>query len=384
VNTSSPFHDLVVEGGEVATPIGVHKASIGIAAGRVATISTAHLDGERRLDVTGLTVLPAGIDSHTHFRDPGYPEKEDFLSGTSAAAAGGIGCVFEMPMADVGTDNRARFEHRRDSVTPRAVVDFALYGAAGQENLQEIEPLAAAGAIAFKSFLRKPYAGRELNFSGSWIIDDGLMYRVAETVARTGLAWAVHADNHAIVAEIERCDHGSGEPLADYVAARPEIIEVEAVSKVLRFAEATGSRCHIVHITTATALNLVSAARTAGAKATAEACLPHLLLTEDNVASLGQQGRLSPRLRTDADRAALWAGIRNGAITSVASDHASYTQRDLVEGWDGVGAVGGGDAGTEFLFPLLLTNAPRWQASVADVVRVLAEGPARLFGLWPR
>ena len=151
-------YDLAILNGEIVTPRGRYRANLGIQDGRIAAISDGPLEASESVDASGLQVLPGLIDSHVHFRDPAYPEKEDFLSGTAAAARGGVTTVFEMPTSDVAVTTRERFRRRRAILESKAIVDFGMYGAAGT-NSDDLADLAEEGAIAFKTFMCPPLPG---------------------------------------------------------------------------------------------------------------------------------------------------------------------------------------------------------------------------------
>lgn len=378
-------HDLAIANGTVVTAGGRFAANLGLLDGKIAAISTAALDAAETIDATGLHVLAGVLDAHTHFRDPAFPDKEDFTSGTRAAAAGGVTTVLEMPAADVGTSNAARFEARRAILAAKAVVDFGLYGAAGQDNIADIPGLATAGAIAFKSFLREPYPDRQANFHGMVVTDDGALYRVTGAVAATGRLWTFHAENEEVVEALmaELPEFERDDPMW-FARVRPDIVEEEATRKALQFARAAMARAHMVHITTASAVRAIAEAKAAGQAATAEACIGHLMLTEEALRTQGILGRTTPRLRTAEDQAALWEGLRRGWVDTIASDHASYTVHDMERGWEGRGAATAGYAGIEHMLPLVLTRAQAGELTLEQVTRAMSENPARLFGLWPR
>jgi allantoinase len=382
--------DLAIVGGEITTSTWHARGTIGIKDGRIALITEGQVDATHSIDAVGLVVIPGVIDAHTHFRDPAYPEKEDFTSGTRAAAAGGVTTVMEMPMADVGVSTAKRFQRRLKIVKDKAVVDFALYGGAGEQNIDSIQALADAGAIAFKTFMREPYVARATNFEGTWAVDDGALYQIARSVAKTGLLWSVHAENYAIITALQREVEKTTEPPGPdaFAAVRPPFVEWEAVAKLISFAEETGARLHIAHITTRRSIEEVKSAQHRGLSVTAEACLPHLMLTEQSIVQLGPLGRFTPRLRSVDDQRALWDGLGDGSVALIASDHASYTRQDVEEGWGGSNispiAVTAGSASIEFMLPLILTRAAQFSIPIQVVVAAMSERPARLLGVWPR
>jgi dihydroorotase-like cyclic amidohydrolase len=278
-----------------------------------------------------------------------------------------------------------RLERRRSLLAPKAVIDFGLYGAAGQDNVPHIPGLAKAGIVAFKSFLREVYGGREVNFEGSLITDDGALYRVAREVAATGLPWTVHAENEAIIQSLmaELAGERESDPLW-FARVRPELVEEEATRKAILYGKAAGARTHIVHVTSKAAVAAIAEARAAGQAVSGEACIPHLMMTEEAIRTLGVLGCTTPRLRTAEDQGALWEGLRRGWLSTIATDHASYTAQDMDVGWEGTGFAHAGYGSIEHALSLVLSRANEGVLTLEQLTRCMSENPARLFGLWPR
>ena len=161
--------DLAIVGGTVVLPDGVRRTGLAIDAGRVVAIGRDDElpDARERIDAAGLHVLPGVIDTHTHARDPSVDAREDFASATAAAAAGGITTILEMPISTPSVHSAATFDRRVEIVGPKAHVDFGLYGGAAADNRTEIEGLAAAGVVGFKTFRTPMPAGREPGAIGS-------------------------------------------------------------------------------------------------------------------------------------------------------------------------------------------------------------------------
>lgn len=179
--------DMVILGGTLVSADGERRAALAISAGRIAAIDRddAMPEAGETIDASARHVLPGIID--THVRDPGKIEREDWLTGTQAAAAGGITTILEMPLAIPPVHSAAILRERARHVQPRSIVDFALYAGAHGENLDEIAPMADAGAIAFKTFRTTPPKG-EPEFVGTTCPDAGQMLLVLEQTARTGMA----------------------------------------------------------------------------------------------------------------------------------------------------------------------------------------------------
>lgn len=385
------MHDIAVNGGTVVLPGHTGEYNLGIKGDKIVEISSQPLSGRRVIDATDCLVLPGIVDSHTHFRDPAYTEKEDFITGTSAAAAGGVTTVLEMPLSDIATATTERFEKRRAHLEERAVIDFGLIAGVGFSTMKELEGLRDAGAVGAKTFMRSPYPGREKNFGEICVTDDAELFAIAREMARLDLTWPVHAENHKFTEELEEpgaysSDRRPVDITQSYLNARPELVELEPVSKLGYMTAHLGTKTHVVHVTAGGAVDLIAEFQRQNVSITAEATLPHLLYNEvDAVTTLGDYGRLSPRVRAEEDRRRIWKGISEGTITTVSSDHASISEKDYRAGWEGTGRpTAWGMAGTEHLLLSVLDGARKLDLPLANVIKSLTEAPARLFGLWPR
>lgn len=382
--------DKAINGGSVFVAGRFLPLSVGVTAGRVAALSDNALQAAEIVDATGRLVLPGAIDPHVHFRAPAHPEKEDFVSGTSAAVSGGVTTVFEMPLADVGTSTVERLRDRRALLEGEAICDYSLIAGIGGSNHAAAHSLAAAGAVAFKTFTRPAFPGRETNFDGCLAEDEVDLIRVARAVKDAGIVWSIHAENHAIVDELAagfdfHADLPESEVVAAHLDSKDELSELDPLSRIIHVLRYTGASAHIVHVTADRALDLIRRARVEGIDITGEASLPNLILTADEVRSLGRLGLLSPAVRTPEDRRALWTAAETGEIVTFASDHASYSKVDVSQGWNAsVKPEVGGIAGVEHLLPLLLTESQRLVGNIALAARLLTESVSKRYGLWPR
>ncbi len=378
--------DLAILHGTVVTPAGVRRLDLGIREGRIAALAAPGeaLPARRTLDARGLTILPGLVDTHVHFRDPGFPEREDFDSGTAAAARGGVTTVLEMPLSDPPVSTGEVLERRRAAIAARARVDFALYGGLGHDNLEAAEGLARAGAVAFKTFRIAPAPERAAEFVGLTAVDAGAMSAVLRAAARTGLPSAVHAEADAVVVrETARLRAAGRRDLAAHGEARPEWAETASVAETLALAGGLGARVQIVHVTSPAAARLVRQAKEGGVAVTAETCPQYLAFAASEVAALGVFAKVNPPIREAESREALWEFVRDGTIDVVGSDHCPFAHAEKTARGDDVLAALPGVAGIEAMLPLLLTEVARGRLPLAGLARLSSERAARIFGLWP-
>ena len=217
--------DLVIHNGRVVSPDSVIDASVAIKDGTILSVGEpgAMPSARETLDANGLHILPGAIDVHVHFRDPGYPHKEDFASGTAAAAFGGVTTVFDMPntIPPVGTPELLAAKHKM--AAEKAHVDFGLYALLGEDTIQHAAEMAKT-AIGFKLYMGN-------TFGAIPSPDTGAMLEAFEVVAPTGKRVSLHAETNEIMVrrELRMREAGRTDPLA-HIASRPAVVAVEAVS----------------------------------------------------------------------------------------------------------------------------------------------------------
>jgi allantoinase len=366
-NATAP-RELVVEDGRLA---GVTPA-----------VQKTAAEGEQWVDLGGRLVLPGAIDGHVHFDDPGFTHREDFSTGTMAAAAGGVTCVVDMPCTSLPpvTDTLA-LANKLLAITPKAHVDYMLWGGVSANALERpdwrdrLAELAGAGIAAVKVYL---LSGME---SFRHLSVAQLRDVLAET-RRLDLPVGVHAEDADTVREEESLlrRRGLDSPRA-YADSRPPVAEVRAVEHLIDACRQTGARAHVVHLASGDALDRISAARREGCPITAETC-PHFLeFTVEDLESMGALLKTAPVVKSAADRARLWRGLAESELAFVTTDHAAGQWPDEKQTgsiWTDYGGV----PGVELLLPYLFSEGVRrGRLSLARLTQVLSSGPARFFGI---
>lgn len=379
--------DLVITGGTVVTAADERRAAIAVRAGRIVAVDRDGVMPEARttIDAMGLYILPGVIDTHVHLRDPGKVEREDWLSGTRAAAAGGITTILEMPLAIPSVNSAQILRDRAAYVQPRSIVDFALYGAANGENLDEVEPMADSGAVAFKTFRTEPARGRENEFVGVCCPDAGQMLQVMERTARTGLLHVVHAEEQQILnVTIERARRTGRTDGGAHALARPEVAETASVAQCIALARATTTRLQIAHLSTAGGAALIARAKDEGVAVTAETCPQYLVFTEDDLERWGPFAKCNPPLRSAETRDRLWESVNSGVIDVLGTDHSPFLVEEKEPFVRDIWGAPPGLPGLEELLPVMLTQVRDGRLTLRRLVQLTSEQPARLFGLSPR
>lgn len=384
--------DLVVRNGWVVDAHDTYRADIGVKDGRIAAVGDLRgMAAAREYDAAGKYVFPGFIDEHVHSRDPGLTYKEDFAHSTRAAAVGGVTTVLEMPNSVPPVSDVASFRARAAHLTPQAFVDYALWGMVlGDFNRESLAALAEEGVIGFKFFwgyaLNPKTLALVYNFKKDDDVifppDEGEIYDAFCAIAQTGKPVAIHAENSAIIARLAARESARGEnDYGAFLRSRPSFTEAYTVRAGIDLAAAAGVHLHILHVTAAEAVDEIAAARRRGQAVTAETCPHYLTLTDEDFHRMGVMMKVYPPVRERRHQDRLWEGVAAGDIQAVGSDHAPHAEEEkkgtIWEAPAGASAVQ--DLGT-----VMIAQAAAGRLTLNQVAALLAENPARIWGLYPR
>lgn len=339
----------------------LEQGAVAVEGGRIAAVGT-DLQGRHVTDFEDRLILPGGIDPHVHFRDPGFPEKEDFASGTLSAAFGGVTCILDMPNTNPPTVTREAFEAKRAMAARKAYVDFGLFaGLTGDPG--SLSLLDEASAL-------KIYLGSS---TGDMLVERmDLVERALEAGARHGKTVVVHAEDEGCMRR-HRALMGDRTDWAAHSESRPNVCEAESIAKVLALPRPPGARLHVAHLSTREGLALVGPS-----DATCEVAPHHLLFTVTDLAKGGGPFKMNPPLRDAADAHALWEGLRDGHVECLASDHAPHTPEEKAKD---VWGCPSGVPGVETLVPLLVQAAVEGRMPWARIPVISAGRAGEIFGL---
>jgi dihydroorotase len=370
--------DLVIHGAELVFPDEIRQQTIAIHEGKIAAIIPPGkvIEAHDEIDAAGRLVMPGLVDAHVHLREPGFEHKEDFVSGTMAAAAGGVTTLMDMPTDDPWTASVADFEQKRELLTGRAHVDVALQAAVRPRN-NDIAALAALGAISFEIFL----AGGRADFQ---INDDDDFRELLQAISGVGCVAGITAGDPDLIASLSDQIKASGRhDIAAFNAVRPPLSEVTGVERACAMAVETGARIHFRQISCGASVEILKFF--ADDSAISSEVTPHnLLLTDADALLLGPFGAVIPPLRSEEECVALRNALRDGIIDIVATDHAPHLVAEKERGRDDIWQVSPGLPGLQTFASVMLELANRQALTLQDVVRTCAAQPARLFGLYPR
>jgi allantoinase len=378
--------ELVLKNGKILTTGGIFEGGLAIEAGKIVAMAKdpSLPSGDQTIDAKGNFILPGFIDAHSHVRGMGRSDYEDFTSGTMAAASSGVTTIMEMPITLPPTSTVQAFKEKREAMSRQSLVNFALYAGAGSQNIQEIAGMAREGAVAFKTFMHPPPAGREQDFWGFYVADDGSFLEMLRTIAQTGSISAVHAENPEIVEHLAKKLQSEGRmDLSAYLDSRPGITESEGISRAAMLASEAGVRIHICHVCAKEALEIVRMAKGRGQMLTAETCPHYLTFTHDEIKHLGPYAKINPPIRNRDDRDLLWEGIRSGVIDLVASDHGPFPKKMKDAGLGDIWKAYMGAPGLDAVGPVMLTHVNNGLISLKKLSEIMSENVAKVFGLYP-
>jgi dihydropyrimidinase len=368
--------DLVVRGGRVVTAHESYLADVAVTDGTIAAIGSG-LRGTREIDASGKLVIPGAIDGHVHMRTerPSDVYDDDWDTGTTAAAFGGVTAIVDQAQVEPGLSLREGVDRRLAEAEGRCVVDYGLHVNLREANIErvaEFEELTRRGMPSFKLYMTYD----------TYKVPDDVLFVAMQEVARLGGLVVVHAENDVMIAELMRQNAAAGRSgLRANASARPPELEGEAVHRTLALARVAGARTLIYHVTAADAVREIAAAKSRGQVAFGEGALTYMMLTIDAVDDpvTGPAFDLSPPLREEGHRRSLWEGLASGALDIISTDHGP---RRLLRGADGSVTAPPGTSGIEVRLPLAYTfgvrgghfSAERW-------VELCCTRPAELFGL---
>jgi dihydroorotase len=378
--------DMLFVGGDIFTPGGLIRGTLGVEKGKIAFISSSDWTppASETIDVSGKVVVPGFIDSHVHFRDPGLTYKEDFLTGTRAAAAGGVTCVADMPNNKPALTTEARFHAKLAAIKNKAVVDYALYGGATQ--LTEIPGMLRAGAIGIKVFMVRDPKSHYPHDPELYTGDDGVLYDTLKLATEHGAYCAVHPTNQQIFEHEsrKRWEAGTMGPREFMNAYFGEnyVSDHTAITTLIEMARASKARTHILHLRSEQGIKAIQAAKQDGVTVTMEVN-PKYMFT--SFADLQAKGPLCvPYAMSPENQQMLLDCTNRGWVDVYGTDHAPHTLEEMEPGWQDAWSIPFGNPQVEHYITALLTRVSAGRMSLETLVRVCSEQPARVLGVWPR
>jgi len=373
--------DLIIKNGTIVSPMETYIADIAVKDGKITAIGKSFPEeGARVIEAEGKMVLPGAIDVHTHLAMPfgGTVSADSYLSGTRAAACGGVTTVFDYAIQRKGSGIIETVEARRKMAESEACVDIAFHCAItdldGGTLLDEFETAVEYGVPSFKCFMVYKKEGM--------MVDDGTLAKILEKSKETGVLTNVHAENPDLidVRITEYLSQGKTSAWYHYMS-RPEFVEAEADLRAIHWAKALNAPLYIVHLANKEGVEAVTEAKDQGYEIYAETCPQYLNFTSEVYKR--EDGRnfvCSPPIKGSESQEALWAAIKRGDIDTIATDHCPFQSFEKDWGKDNFTKIPNGCAGIENLYPYMLSVANSGRISFNKAVEVCSANPAKIFG----
>ena len=373
-------YDLLIKNGTIVTADSVVQGDIAAKDGKVKEVSVGKaIEGtaEKEINAEGLHVFPGLIDSHVHFNEPGRTEWEGLATGSRSLAAGGATTFFDMPLNSTPpTINKENLDLKKACADEKSVVNARFWGGLVPENIADLKDLHDNGVIGFKAFMSPSGIADFDN------VDDETIYKGMKEIASFGSLLAVHAESTVICEQLAEEKISQGKTTArDFVESRPVISEIEAVRRIISYAEATGCKLHIVHASSRKVVEVINDAKQRGVNVTVETCPHYLTLTVKDLEEKGGVAKCMPPLRDEDEVEELWAAVANGEINVIGSDHSpapadmKIITDNFFEGWGGI-------SGAQSTLNNLLTDGYfKRNIPLEKIVALTATNPAKLFGL---
>jgi allantoinase len=371
--------DLVVRGQRVLTPDGIRPAAVAVRGGKI--LSVGGYDGPASpADQAGIVelaadevLLPGLTDTHVHVNEPGRTLWEGFASATLAAAAGGITTIIDMPLNSIPpTTDPAALHAKQESARGQIHADVGFWGGAVPGNADQRSALHEAGVFGFKCFLA------DSGVPEFPPLDEAGLAQALRGAASFKSVLVVHAEDAGV---LSRAPRPEGTAYASFLRSRPPAAETAAIARLISLVRETGARAHVLHLSSAGALDMIAAARREGLPLTAETCPHYLAFAAEDIADGATEFKCCPPIRERANRERLWAGLGAGVIDCVVSDHSPCPPELKLRELGQFAAAWGGISSVQVALPVVWTQARARGYQLTDVIRWMASSPAAVAGL---
>ena len=379
--------DLIIKGGRIVTAEGSYKGDIGIEKGKIKAIADKlPQNSAKTIDARGKVVFPGAIDVHVHLQLPfcGTVSTDDFENGTKAAACGGVTTVIDFAIQKKGDTIKKAVDNRRAEADGKVAIDYALHAVPtdwNEKTKNELKKLFDEGYSSFKMFMIYAKEGM--------ISDDDALFAALEETSRFGGMVGVHAESVRVLDLLIDRYHNPKD-MKKYgaychVLSRPNYIEAEAIQRAVKWAESTGGKLYIVHMSTADGAEIIRDAKRRGLNVYAETCTQYLLL-DDSVYKKpdGYLYGICPQVKKKADSERLWEAIAAGDISVVSTDTCTFNKKQKAM-WKGdFTKMAFGMPGVETLLPLIYSHGVgKKRINENQLVQLLCTNPAKLMGMYP-
>lgn len=371
--------ELLIANALVVSSKSCTPADILVSDGKIAALLApgSGCEAEKVIDVKGHHVMPGCVDGHTHMMDPGYTDREEFETGTMAAAVGGITTIVDHHRTLPAVYSVGPLLEKIDYLNERACVDFGLKGGISPDNVEELQAMWDAGITGFKTFT--------CNLHGVKAMHTAFLMRSFTEVARMGGTVLIHCEDDGICQYNEEVLKAAGR--TDYHSQwewRSKLAEYVAVQTVISIAKETRCRVIIAHVSQPDLLTQLREAREQGYEIYAESCPHYFNLTVEDLEKKGPWAKFTPPMNTAENQALLWKKFDQGFVTTIGSDHCPYPKEQKVPGEADIWDAPNGIPGIETSLRLMLNGVSEGRTSINRVVECMCENPAKVYGLFPQ
>ncbi len=374
--------DLIIKGENIVFENGMARGAIAIKAGKIVGVSSdaQWFDANEIFDAKDLVVLPGLVDTHAHMWDP-HPvtEREDWYTGTQTAASGGITTVIEMAQSVPPVTNRESFLFKKNIAKSKSVVDFALWGGVTGGLKPDFKGMIEEGCTGIKSFTA--WFGSEYAS-----LSDYELLTYMQELAELNCFMGIHCENTNIADGYQNklIEQGNFTGKA-HELSRPEIGELEAISRVLLFAKHTKCKVVILHLSTPKAFEIVRKAKHDGVEVYVETCPHYLSMNLDDLERLHGMAKCAPPIRSEECRLGLWEMLKKGYINSIGSDHFPFLDEDRTKHGNNIFAMPSGMVGYDTVLPIMIDEGiHRQNISYELLAEICATNPAKIHGIYPQ
>lgn len=371
-----PVPDLIIRGPKVVLPDTIAPRSIHVRDGKIVAVT----DYDRVIDrceviETDSVIMPGLVDTHVHVNSPGRSEWEGFQTATTAAAAGGVTTLIDMPLNSIpATTTLASFNTKLDTARDNCFIDVGFWGGVVPGNTGELGRMFEAGVVGFKCFL-VPSGVDEFPH----VTEENLREAMPE-LARLGALLIVHAELPGPI----KSEGVAADDYKTFLASRPRAAENEAIELMIRLSREFDTRVHIVHLSSADAVPILRVAQAEGVKISAETCPHYLHFAAEEIVDGATEFKCCPPIRERDNREELWAGVADGTIDLIVSDHSPCPgdmklreSGDFMKAWGGIASL-------QLRLPVIWTEARRRGFSMLEVTKWLCANPAAQVSLQPQ
>lgn len=351
----STMADLLVKNGRIVGPALIQEANIVVQNGKITQITKQKVDAEAEIDAQGMYIIPGLIDAHVHLREPGNENKEDWRTGTQAAAAGGITTVLDMPNNSPPINTAERLQAKRELASQKSLVNFGLYFGADNNNLEEIKKISNVAGVKF--FLGKS--------TGDLVFKAENLSKFFKVLKEKKLLAACHCEDAELLRKYNK------DKFEHFTDIRPPLCEARAIRDVVKSMH--NNRVHICHVSSELGLGEIMRAKRVCPTLTCEVTPHHLFLSEDDEKAKGSLLKTYPPLRSKKDCGALWKGLSERVIDIVATDHAPHLREEKEVSFM---EAPGGVPGLETMLPLMLGTI-----DLRGLVEFCSKRPAEIFNI---